>query len=157
MQRLRAMRIAALASAAILALTVSACAKKAPLAKPTSPPPGGAGGSTRPPAPPTPVTEPQPVPVEPTGNPLDTRDLDIRKVEAATGTGVWTSTTHRLDAATPAFGSALRIAMPPGADRVRITYSSSSTAKGLQWLTPAQTAGGKHPFLFSQAQAIRST
>ncbi|MBA2260088.1 MAG: hypothetical protein H0W18_14435, partial [Acidobacteria bacterium] len=67
------MRIAALVSAAILALTVSACAKKAPLAKPTGPPPGGSGAANRPPLPPTPVTEPQPVPVEPTSNTLDTR------------------------------------------------------------------------------------
>jgi leukotriene-A4 hydrolase len=87
---------------------------------------------------------------------LDTRDLDIRKVEAATAAGAWTGTTHTLDAATPAFGSALRIAMPAGADRVRITYSSSPTARGLQWLTPEQTAGGKAPFLFSQAQAIQA-
>ena len=70
------MRIAAIASAAILALTITACAKKAPpVAKPTTPPPGGTGTS-RPPTPPTPVTEPQPVPVEPTANTLDTRDLD---------------------------------------------------------------------------------
>ena len=70
------MRIAAIASAAILALTITACAKKAPpVAKPTTPPPGGTGPS-RPPTPPTPVTEPQPVPVEPTANTLDTRDLD---------------------------------------------------------------------------------
>ena len=70
------MRIAALASAAILALTISACAKKTPpVAKPTTPPPGGTGTS-RPPSPPTPVTEPQPVPVEPSANTLDTRDLD---------------------------------------------------------------------------------
>ena len=66
------------------------------------------------------------------------------------------ATTHRLDAATPAFGSALRIAMPAGADRVRVTYSTSPTARGLQWLAPSQTAGKKHPFLFSQAQAIQA-
>ena len=77
MQRSRVIRIAATASAAILALTVTACAKKAPpVAKPTSPPPAGSGTSSRPPSPPTPVTEPQPVPVEPTSNTLDTRDLD---------------------------------------------------------------------------------
>ncbi len=87
---------------------------------------------------------------------LDTRDLKIDKVEAATGSGAWTATTHRLDAATPAFGSALRIAMPAGADRVRVTYSTSPTARGLQWLAPSQTAGKKHPFLFSQAQAIQA-
>jgi peptidoglycan-associated lipoprotein len=71
------MRIAAIASAAVLALTVTACAKKTPpVAKPTTPPPGGSGTS-RPPTPPTPVTEPQPVPVEPTGaDRLNERDLD---------------------------------------------------------------------------------
>ena len=87
---------------------------------------------------------------------LDTRDLTIQKVEAATGTDAWMETTHRLDAATPAFGSALHIAMPSGADRVRITYSTTPSARGLQWLTPSQTAGKKQPFLFSQAEAIQA-
>jgi peptidoglycan-associated lipoprotein len=70
-------RIAAVASAAILAVSISACAKKAPpVAKPTSPPPGSTG-ATRPPTPPTPVAEPQPVPVEPSAtDKLNERDLD---------------------------------------------------------------------------------
>jgi aminopeptidase N len=87
---------------------------------------------------------------------LDTRDLQISKAEAASQGGAWSDTGFRLDTATPAFGSALRVAVPPGADRIRITYASSSAARGLQWLTPAQTAGKKHPFLFSQAQAIHA-
>ena len=87
---------------------------------------------------------------------LDTRDLTIRAIDAATGTGAWTRTPFRLDAATPAFGSALRITMPPAADRVRVTYASSPSAKGLQWLAPAQTAGKRQPFLFSQAEAIQA-
>jgi peptidoglycan-associated lipoprotein len=59
-----------------LALGGGACAKKTPpVAKPTSPPPGS--GSGRPPTPPTPVSEPQPVPVEPTaGDTLASTDLD---------------------------------------------------------------------------------
>lgn len=71
-------RIAAIASAAILAVTVAGCAKKAPpVAKTFPPPPNTTGGSNRPPAPPTPVTEPQPVPVEPgAGDKLAERDLD---------------------------------------------------------------------------------
>ena len=87
---------------------------------------------------------------------LDTRDLAITRVEAAIGSGAWVETPHKLDAATPAFGSALRIVMPPGADRVRVAYRTSPEARGLQWLTPAQTAGGQHPFLFTQAQAIQA-
>jgi leukotriene-A4 hydrolase len=87
---------------------------------------------------------------------LDTRDLQIQKTETASGSGSWTATMFRLDPPTPAFGSALRITLPVGADRVRITYASSPSAKGLQWLTPAQTSGKKQPFLFSQAQAIQA-
>ena len=87
---------------------------------------------------------------------LDTRDLQIRKAEAATGDGHWADTAYRLDPATAAFGSALHVTMPAGADRVRISYASSPSARGLQWLTPAQTSGKKHPFLFSQAQAIQA-
>ncbi len=87
---------------------------------------------------------------------LDTRDLQIRKAETATGSGAWADAVHRLDPATAAFGSALRVAVPAGADRVRITYTTSPSARGLQWLTPAQTSGKKHPFLFSQAQAIHA-
>ncbi len=87
---------------------------------------------------------------------LDTRDLQIRKAETATGNGTWADAAYRLDPATTAFGSALRVVVPPGADRVRITYTTSPSARGLQWLTPAQTSGKKHPFLFSQAQAIHA-
>jgi leukotriene-A4 hydrolase len=87
---------------------------------------------------------------------LDTRDLQIRRAEAASGSGAWADAAYRLDPATAAFGSALRVALPPDADRVRITYATSPSARGLQWLMPAQTSGKKHPFLFSQAQAIHA-
>jgi leukotriene-A4 hydrolase len=87
---------------------------------------------------------------------LDTRDLQIQKTETASGNGSWAATMFRLDPPTPAFGSALRVTVPAEADRVRITYASSPSAKGLQWLTPAQTSGKRQPFLFSQAQAIQA-
>ncbi len=87
---------------------------------------------------------------------LDTRELQIQKAEASPEGGSWTGTTYRLDPATAAFGSALRVVVPPGADRVRLTYASSPSARGLQWLLPEQTSGKKHPFLFSQAQAIHA-
>jgi leukotriene-A4 hydrolase len=85
---------------------------------------------------------------------LDTRDLDVAQVDTAAGQGAWAPTTFKLDARDPVLGSALHIAMPPAADRVRIRYATRPEASGLQWVTPAQTAGKKQPFLYSQSQAI---
>jgi leukotriene-A4 hydrolase len=78
---------------------------------------------------------------------LDTRDLAIHSVEHAAG--------FELGAADPVLGAPLRIRL--GAEpSVRIRYSTSPTASGLQWLEPAQTAGKRHPFLFTQSQAIHA-
>jgi len=62
----------------LLVAGVAACAKKVPpVAKPTLPPPPMSGDTNRPPAPPTPVNEPQPVPVDPAGaDSLSSSDLD---------------------------------------------------------------------------------
>ena len=87
---------------------------------------------------------------------LDTRDLDIAQVETAAGKGAWTPTAFRLDARDAILGSALHVAMPPAADRVRIHYATHPEATGLQWVTPAQTAGKKHPFLYSQNESIHA-
>jgi peptidoglycan-associated lipoprotein len=63
----------------LMVVAVAACAKKVPpVAKPTPPPPGTSADATRPPTPPTPVNEPQPVPVEPAAaDELSTSDLDV--------------------------------------------------------------------------------
>lgn len=87
---------------------------------------------------------------------LDTRDLTIEKVEAASDTNAWSATSFKLDEPHPVFGRALRIVMPPGADRVRVAYATSPNARALQWVPPAQTAGKVHPFLFTQAWAIQA-
>src|SRR5690606_28754519 len=60
-------RVAAIVS---LVVIVAACGpKKPPVAQPTTPPPVDTTPGTRPPEPPTPVNEPQPIPAEP--SPLD--------------------------------------------------------------------------------------
>jgi len=53
-------------------------------------------------------------------------------------------------------GSRLRITLSLGARAVTISYTTSPHASALQWLSAAQTAGGKQPFLFSQCQAIHA-
>jgi leukotriene A-4 hydrolase/aminopeptidase len=86
---------------------------------------------------------------------LDTRALTIDKVSAGNGEQL-AETAFKLDSADQHLGSALHITVPAGSDTVRIDYATSPEASGLQWLTPAQTAGKKDPFLFSQAQAIHA-
>jgi leukotriene-A4 hydrolase len=81
---------------------------------------------------------------------LDTRDLTIRAVRLEDGTPL----AHRLAPAQPFLGQALTIDAPAGTPRVVIEYETSPQAAALQWLAPAQTAGGKQPFLFTQSQAI---
>ncbi|MFY9550059.1 MAG: M1 family metallopeptidase [Thermoanaerobaculia bacterium] len=86
---------------------------------------------------------------------LDTRGLDIAAVEAPEGAG-WKKVPFELGPPDPILGARLSVSLPPGADRVRISYATRPSASGLQWLTPAQTAGKAHPFLFSQSQAIHA-
>ncbi len=87
---------------------------------------------------------------------LDTRDLAIENVEAAGPSGEFLSTEFALGEPDPVLGAALCVRLPPGTERVRVHYSTSPDASGLQWLGPAQTAGKKHPFLFTQSQAIHA-
>jgi leukotriene-A4 hydrolase len=88
---------------------------------------------------------------------LDTRDLTIIGISTApAGSEAFTRTTFTLDPRHEMLGSALRIVMPATAARVRIEYSTSPQASGLQWLEPAQTAGRRQPFLYSQAQSLHA-
>jgi len=88
---------------------------------------------------------------------LDTRDLQIESVKTApAGSDDFRRTRFALDRRDDELGSALRIAMPRDALRVRIAYATTPQASGLQWLQPSQTAGKQSPFLFSQAQALHA-
>jgi len=87
---------------------------------------------------------------------LDTRRLNIERCEVSTDGSNFTTAKHQLDKEDHILGSALRIALPQNVQSVRIYYHTSPEASGLQWLNPNQTADKKHPFLFSQSQAIHA-
>jgi len=87
---------------------------------------------------------------------LDTRDLEIESVESTGGAAPDSPAPHELGLRDPILGAPLSISLPAGASGVRIRYSTSPAASGLQWLLPEQTAGRQKPFLFSQAQAIHA-
>jgi aminopeptidase N len=86
---------------------------------------------------------------------LDTRALDIQKVEGFDGTN-WQPVSNTLATPDKILGSKLDIALPSQMAKVRITYASSPDASGLQWLTPEMTLGKKTPFMFSQSEAIHA-
>ncbi|MBN9163744.1 MAG: hydrolase/aminopeptidase [Myxococcales bacterium 68-20] len=83
---------------------------------------------------------------------LDTRALSIDAVLDANGAPL----EHTLHTADPILGSRLEISVPSGARSVHIRYRTSPEASALQWLTPEQTLGKQHPYLFSQCQAIHA-
>jgi len=81
---------------------------------------------------------------------LDTRDLKITEVSLEDEE----TTSYTIDEPVEFLGSRMVIKIKPETRRVFITYSTSPSAAALQWLQPEQTSGGKHPFLFTQSQAI---
>lgn len=87
---------------------------------------------------------------------LDTRDLKIDKVETSADGARYQAGTFTLGDSDKFLGAPLTIPLPAKATRVRIYYSTSPGASGLQWLDPAQTAGKKSPFLFTQSEAIHA-
>ena len=87
---------------------------------------------------------------------LDTRALDVRSAEASPDGKTWTATTFALGSDDAVLGRPLTVMLPIDATRVRIGYHTRPEASGLQWLKPAQTAGKRQPFLFSQSQAIHA-
>jgi len=82
---------------------------------------------------------------------LDTRDLKINSV-----TAMGKALNFDVASGDSFLGAALTIDVPADVDSVLISYQTSPKASGVQWLTPQQTAGKKHPFLFTQAQAIHA-
>lgn len=89
--------------------------------------------------------------LEPAGRKLvlDTRRLAIHRVNGRTDN-------FRLGAEDPILGSPLEIDLDAGERSVLIEYETSPEASGLQWLEPGQTAGKRHPYLYSQSQAIHA-
>ena len=82
---------------------------------------------------------------------LDTRALEIQRVSVE-----GESVPFEMGETDPDLGTPLTITLPSAANSVTVAYSTSPEASGVQWLTPAQTAGKKHPFLFTQAQAVHA-
>jgi aminopeptidase N len=78
---------------------------------------------------------------------LDTKGLETLNVTDARGRSL-PFTAGDLD---KDMGAPLTVTLN-GARRIVVTYRTTEGAEALQWLTPDQTAGKRHPFLLSQGQ-----
>jgi leukotriene-A4 hydrolase len=88
---------------------------------------------------------------------LDSKALDITSI---TIDGQPLEFTISTSSKVPGFGEKLTIALPADLRqeeiKVLIKYSTTKDCSALQWLTPDQTVGKAHPYLFSQCQAIHA-
>ncbi|GMM92678.1 M1 family metallopeptidase [Qipengyuania sp. MTN3-11] len=82
---------------------------------------------------------------------LDTNGLEISRVTDGSGRELEYAIGPMVEEAGK--GAPLTIRLD-GARKLRIQYTAPADAAALQWLSPEQTAGGEHPYLFSQGQAI---
>ncbi|KAG8513983.1 Leukotriene A-4 hydrolase [Galemys pyrenaicus] len=85
---------------------------------------------------------------------LDTKDLTIEKV-VINGQEV----KYTLGESQGYKGSPMEISLPIALSKnqeivIEISFETSPKSSALQWLTPEQTSGKEHPYLFSQCQAI---
>jgi aminopeptidase N len=81
---------------------------------------------------------------------LDVRALDVLGVTGSAGG----KRKFLVGREHPSLGSALTIELADGDESVTVHYKTAPSAQAMQWLEPAQTRGGNHPFLFTQGQAI---
>ncbi len=92
---------------------------------------------------------------------LDSRGLQISEVNVALPDGDMVSAAFRFGEEDAIKGTPLTVSLPADFNpdskfRMRLDYRTGSNASALQWLPPELTAGGKHPFMFTQSQSIHA-
>ena len=86
---------------------------------------------------------------------LDTRGLAIEAVRAGHD-DVLADVPFSMGENSVDLGAPLIVEIPADATTVVIRYETAPDALALQWLEPQQTAGKRHPFLYTQAQSIHA-
>ena len=82
---------------------------------------------------------------------LDSYKIDLREAHADSRALAW-----EFDDRDETLGERLHLQGLDGESTFTLTFRTSPEARALQWLNANQTAGGMHPFLFSQCQAIHA-
>ncbi|XP_036329118.1 leukotriene A-4 hydrolase [Rhagoletis pomonella] len=91
---------------------------------------------------------------------LDVRDITVNNASIICNGGSSIPINYFASDPVEDIGAKLTLELPEGTAKgdllVRIDYETSNRASALQWLTPEQTLGKQHPYLFSQCQAIHA-
>jgi leukotriene-A4 hydrolase len=82
---------------------------------------------------------------------FDDNNLNITKVTLGENEQ---ETTFKVGNKQEFLGSSLQVTIEKDTKIVTIYYATNAGAAALQWLTPQQTAGKKHPYLFTQSESI---
>jgi leukotriene-A4 hydrolase len=85
---------------------------------------------------------------------LDTSFLDVQEVKFAGQKAKWD-----LGDRVEPYGSPLTIEVPndhSGDAEIEVTIATTDKCTAVQWMTPEQTSNKKHPYMFSQCQAIHA-
>ncbi|MEO5611696.1 MAG: M1 family metallopeptidase [Sphingomicrobium sp.] len=83
---------------------------------------------------------------------LDDKGFEIDRVTDGSGKPL----DYKVGAVDKVLGAPLAITLRPDTQRIAIHYLSAPDAGALLWLTPQQTAGKTHPYMFSQGEAIEN-
>jgi aminopeptidase N len=101
--------------------------------------------------------------VDPTATEIvfDTRDLAVSGAQVLLADGEAVAAQYRFGESDAIMGTPLIIIVPSAAASaqefgLKIDYATSPASTALQWLPAKLTAGGKHPLMFSQSQAIHA-
>jgi len=82
---------------------------------------------------------------------LDSYKIDLQRAHANGRELEW-----EFDTKDDVLGERLHLKGLAGASTFTLKFRTSPEARALQWLNASQTAGGNHPFLYSQCQAIHA-
>ena len=83
---------------------------------------------------------------------FDMKGLDIQKITLGKNNEL--ETDYTIGKTDPIKGSPLTVNINPGTEYINIYYQTTKETEALDWLSPELTAGKKHPYLYTQGQAI---
>ena len=83
---------------------------------------------------------------------FDIKAFDIQKVTLGKDNEIGTD--FELGDSDEILGRPLKVKIKPDTKYINIYYSTTDKTQALDWLDPALTSGKKHPFMYTQGQAI---